>query len=200
MPFLGMQHLSPRTHSRRPHRVLVLGVGNTLLQDDGAGVHVAETLRTDFRGDWLRAGCEPEIVDAGTVGLALLPLIEDAATLIVVDAAELGAAPGTLRVFPDGQIDRLLSGKRRTVHEVALADLFAAAALRGRSPARRALIAIQPGCTDWGLNPTPAVAAAIPRACAAVWALLRKWQTQPREAPGGRVPERRIGPAERRIA
>jgi hydrogenase maturation protease len=187
-----MQHLSPRTPTRQPHKVLVLGVGNTLLQDDGIGVHVAEALRTDFRGDWLRAGFEPEIVDAGTVGLALLPLVEDTGELIVVDAAELGAAPGTLRIFYDGRIDRLLSGKRRTVHEVALADLFAAAALRGRSPARRALIAIQPGCTDWGLSPTTAVAAAIPRACAAVWAVLRKWRAPRRQPPAKRVAERKI--------
>jgi hydrogenase maturation protease len=173
-------------------RALVLGVGNTLLQDDGVGVHVTETLRTDFRGDWLRAGCEPEFIDAGTVGLALLPALEDASAVIVVDATELGAAPGTVRLFRDGQIDRLLSGKRRSVHEVALADLFAAAALRGRSPARRALIAIQPGCTDWGLYPTPAVAAAIPRACAAVWTLLRTWHA-PRQQPiGRRAAERKI--------
>lgn len=183
---------SPRARSRQSQRVLVLGVGNTLLQDDGVGVHVTETLRTDFRGDWLRAGCEPEFIDAGTVGLALLPAIEDASAVVVVDATELGAAPGTVRLFRDGQIDRLLSGKRRSVHEVALADLFAAAALRGRSPARRALIAIQPGCTDWGLQPTPAVAAAIPRACAAVWTLLRTWLA-PRQQPiGRRAAERKI--------
>lgn len=164
-----------------------MGVGNILLQDDGAGVHVVDALRTDFRGDWLRLGLEPRFIDAGTVGLALLPTLEDADAVVVVDAAEIGLAPGALRVFHDGGIDRLLNGKRRTVHEVALADLFAAAALRGRSPARRALIAIQPGSTDWGLHPTLAVAAAIPRACAAVWALLRAWHSprhQIRAVPG----------------
>ena len=192
MPLPEMPRIPPRTKVRKPQAVLVLGVGNTLLQDDGVGVHVVAALRTDFHGDWLRAGCEPELVDAGTVGLALLPAIEDAATLVVVDATELGEPPGTVRVFRDGQIDRLLSGKRRTVHEVALADLFAAAALRGRSPARRALIAIQPGCTDWGLHPTPAVTAAIPRACATVWTLLRKWHAPRRQRPASQAAERKI--------
>ncbi|MDX1380066.1 MAG: hydrogenase maturation protease [Xanthomonadales bacterium] len=163
--------------------ILVLGVGNTLLQDDGAGVHVIEALSTTCR-HLLPAGAassdpaaaDIELVDAGTIGLALLPAVEAAAALIVVDAAVLGRAPGSLAVFRDRDIDRLLAGRRRSVHEVALADLFAAAALRGRLPARRALVAIQPGCTDWGLQPTPAVEAALPGACAAVADLLREWR------------------------
>lgn len=191
-----MNRFSPVTPSQPPRKVLVMGIGNSLMRDDGVGVHVVEALRTDFRGDWLRLALEPRIIDAGTVGLALLPRLEDADTVIVIDAAEIGLAPGALRVFLNGDIDRLLSGKRRTVHEVALADLFAAAALRGRTPARRALIAIQPGSIDWGLNPTPAVKAAIPRACGAVWALLKSWQAPRREqarhgpTPSGR--ERKI--------
>lgn len=180
-----------------PNNVLVMGIGNSLLQDDGVGVHVVDALRTDFHGDWPRPGLEPRIIDAGTVGLALLPTLEDADAVIVVDAAEIGLAPGALRVFHDGDIDRLLSSKRRTVHEVALADLFAAAALRGRSPARRALIAIQPGSTDWGLCPTPAVTAAIPRACGAVWALLKRWQAPRREHVRH---DRTVANRERRIA
>lgn len=192
-----MRRLPLTAEAAKPGKVLVMGIGNSLLQDDGVGVHVIDALRTDFHGDWPHPDCEPRIIDAGTVGLALLPILEDADAVIVVDAAEIGLAPGALRVFHDGDIDRLLSGKRRTVHEVALADLFAAAALRGRSPARRALIAIQPGSTDWGLNPTPAVAAAIPRACGAVWALLKRWQ-----APGHEHArhDRTVSNRERKIA
>lgn len=150
-------------------RILVMGVGNTLLQDDGIGVHVTEALRASG-ADGL------DLVDGGTIGLSLLPQIEDADAVIVVDASELGAPPGTLRVFRNAEIDRLLSGKRRSVHEVALMDLFSAAAIRGRCPSERALVAIQPGCTEWGLEPTPPVRAAIAEACAAVLALAREWQ------------------------
>jgi len=156
--------------------ILVLGVGNTLLQDDGAGVRVIEALNTTHRHLLPPAAAGAKLVDAGTIGLALLPEVEGAAALIVVDAAELGQAPGALAVFRDRDIDRLLAGRRRSVHEVALADLFAAAALRGRLPARRALVAIQPGCPDWGLQPTPAVQAALPGACAAVADLLHQWR------------------------
>jgi len=159
-------------------RVLVMGIGNTLLQDDGIGVHVTESLRTDYNGADPSPDPQLDLIDGGTIGLSLLPEIEDAAAVIVVDASELGEAPGTLRIFRGSEIDQQLSGKRRTVHEVALADLFAAAAIRGRSPARRALVAIQPASTELGLDLTPDVQAAIPRAREAVIGLARQWRAE----------------------
>ena len=149
-----------------------MGVGNALMQDDGVGTVVTERLAaaTPSRP-------ELDIIDGGTIGLSLLPQIEDADGVIVVDAAQLDAKPGTLRLFIDDEIDRQLSGKRRSVHEVALLDLFSAAAIRGRMPPRRALVAVQPACTEWGLDLTPAVAAAVPDACAAIERLVRQWLT-----------------------
>lgn len=164
-------NVSLTTGANTSSKVLVIGVGNTLLQDDGIGVRVAEALRAGGEDGF-------EIVDGGTLGLSLLPAVEDAEAVIVVDASELDAPPGAMRIFFGEAIDRQLSGKQRTVHEVALADLFAAAALRGRCPARRALLAIQPACTEWGLEPTEAVAAAIPEASAAVRALALRWREE----------------------
>jgi len=152
-----------------PKKILVMGVGNTLMQDDGAGIRVTELLEQG--GDELL-----DIVDGGTIGLSLLPRIEDADAVIVVDASELGEAPGTVRTFRNEEIDLLLSARKRTVHEVALLDLFAAAALRGRAPAERTLVAIQPGSTELGLESTPGVLAAIPRARDLVVALVRQWR------------------------
>ena len=77
-----------------PDTCLVVGVGNTLLQDDGIGIHIANFLRDDSR-----TPANYEIIDGGTIGLALLPDVEDADTLVIVDAAEIGEAPGTVRVF-----------------------------------------------------------------------------------------------------
>jgi hydrogenase maturation protease len=162
----------------KPMRVLVMGVGNTLLQDDGIGVHVAESLRADHRSDPAYFDTQLDIIDGGTIGLSLLPDIEDAEAVIIVDASEIGDRPGALRVFRDREIDIQISGKRRTVHEVALADLFSAASIRGRCPARRALVAIQPASTDLGLEPTTEVQAAIPEACAAIRALARLWREE----------------------
>ena len=150
-------------------KVLIMGVGNTLMQDDGVGVHVTESLKAQH------AAPESRILDGGTIGLSLLPEIEDADAVIIIDASEIGERPGTLRIFRNSEIDQQLSGKKRTVHEVALADLFAAASIRGRCPAERALIAIQPESTDLGLLPTPAVQAAIPGACDAIESMTRRW-------------------------
>jgi hydrogenase maturation protease len=153
-------------------RILVMGVGNALMQDDGVGSSVIQRLTESPEP-------EPglELIDGGTIGLSLLPQLEDADAVIVVDAAELNAPPGAVRVFLDGEIDRQLSGKRRTVHEVALLDLFSAAAIRGRMPARRALVAVQPACTEWGLDLTADVAAAVPGACETIRALAAAWST-----------------------
>ena len=151
--------------------VLVLGLGNTLLSDDGVGVHVVEALR-------VARGADDTVIlrDGGTLGLALLPELESAAALIVVDAAAFSAAPGEVRVFEGAAMDAQLAGKRHTVHEVNLVDLMGAAELSGVRPERRALVGIEPQSFEWGLAPTDAVAAAVPRACAAVNRLIAEWR------------------------
>lgn len=157
---------------------LVLGIGNSLLSDDGVGIHVITALdELRQRGGF---GHPARLRDGGTIGLALLSDIEESAALIVIDAMELGAEAGTLRCFTGTDMDRQLGGKKRTAHEVALADLMDAARLTGHVPERRALVAIQPGSTDWGLSPGPEVAAAVPRACGLVVELLEEWRNEPR--------------------
>lgn len=153
-----------------PKKVLVMGIGNTLLRDDGAGVHVTQSLRNRFAPDQ-----DIEIVDGGTLGLSLLPDIENSNCLIVVDAGEIGGQPGEIRVFENEEMDRQVSGRKSTVHELAISDLLDAANLTGHRPARRALVAIQPESCDWGLEPTDGVRAAIPRARAMVEELARRW-------------------------
>lgn len=155
----------------RSATILVLGLGNTLLSDDGVGVHIVEALRLEYGG---RAGID--LRDGGTLGLALLPDVEAADALILVDAAEVGGPAGDVRLFEGADLDRQLSGKKRTAHEVAAADLLDAATLTGCRPERRALVAVQPASTEWGLAPTSAVQAAIPAACARVRSLIERWQ------------------------
>lgn len=150
-------------------RVLVMGLGNRLLGDDAAGPLAIDALAADGRDR------RAVFLDGGTIGLALLPEIEDASALIAVDAALIGARPGTVRVFEGTAMDAQLGGCKRSAHEVALGDLLGAAALNGRLPARRALVAVEPVCTELALEPTPAVAAALPRMCAAVDELLARW-------------------------
>ncbi len=151
--------------------ILVLGLGNTLLSDDGAGVHVIDALKDRLEG------LESVVCrDGGTLGLELLPHVEEASGLVLVDASQIDGPPGTVRVFEGAQMDAQLGGRKRTAHEVAAADLMAAATLTGRRPERRALVAIQPKTTDWGLEPTAPVAQAIPVACTAILDLIDRWR------------------------
>lgn len=156
---------------------LVLGLGNILLSDDGVGVHIIKALgKLEEVGE---IGHVIALRDGGTIGLALLSEIEEFGSLIVVDAMELGERPGTVRAFQGSDMDRQLGGKKRTAHEVALADLMLAAQLAGFGPKRRALVAIQPASTRWGLAPTEPVHAAIPEACQIVMRLLDRWIDAP---------------------
>lgn len=153
-------------------RTVVLGVGNTLLRDEGVGVHVVACLQRRCPD----MACV-EFLDGGTLSFTLAGVMAGAEQLIVIDAAELDAPPGTLALYRDGEMDAYLGrGKRRSVHEVSLLDLLAIATLTDALPARRALVGIQPGTVDWGEAPSGAVAAAIPLACDMTLGLLREWR------------------------
>jgi len=161
-------------------KILVLGLGNTLLSDDGVGVHIVNAL--DHGGQRNDLNC----IDGGTIGLNLLPEVESADAVILVDATELGAAPGTVAVFEGEAMDTRLGGKKRTAHEVAAFDLIATASMLGRCPPRRALIGVQPSTTSWGLEPTEAVRSAIPEACNSVERLVQRWRAEVWAEPSAR--------------
>lgn len=157
--------------TRKKARTLVLGVGNTLLCDEGAGVHAVRFLQERF-GDT----AEAEFVDAGTLGFALAGLVQGVDGLIVIDAAQLGETPGTVSVFVGDAMDRFLRNNRKlSVHEVSLLDLLAVARLAEGLPARRALIGIQPQSFEWGERPSEPVAQAIPRVGALAMSLIEGW-------------------------
>jgi len=153
-------------------KTLVLGLGNTLLGDEGAGVYVVRALQEQYTD---RA--DVEFLDGGTLSFTLAGPIEDADSLIVIDATQLQASPGTVRVFESEDMDRFLGSHRKnSVHEVSLSDLMAIARLVEALPTRRALIGIQPEYLDWADAPTDAVACAIPVACDLAMELIGKWR------------------------
>jgi len=109
----------------------VCGIRNSLLSGDGAGPAVIDRLSSDPH---LRARITYR--DSGTVGLALLPEIEASNAFIAADAAEPGAPAGTVQVLLDEKMDAQPRGRKKTVHEVALADLPGVAMLAGTLPSR----------------------------------------------------------------
>ena len=154
-----------------PPSTLILGLGNVLLTDEAVGAAVLKALEP-----LARARPEVTLMDGGTLSFTLAGPIGDAAQLVVVDAAKMGQAPGTVRVLEDEAMDAQLSKHANSVHEVSLADLFDIAKLTDSLPARRALIGIEPERVDWGSQLTQAVAAAVPRAVAEIEALIARWE------------------------
>ncbi|MBI1175496.1 MAG: hydrogenase maturation protease [Sideroxydans sp.] len=152
-------------------KTLVLGIGNTLLRDEGAGVHAIHMLAQRMAGR-----DDIELMDGGTLSFMLAGAIEDAGQLIVIDAAQLDGEPGTTRVFEGAEMDAFVGGNRkRSVHEVSLIDLLMIARLADHLPEKRALIGIQPHDIDWGEAPSPSVAAAIQQACDHAMQLIEAW-------------------------
>jgi hydrogenase maturation protease len=152
-------------------RTLILGIGNTLLTDEGVGIHVLQALEPS-----LADSPDITLLDGGTLSFTLAGPIEEADALIVVDAANIKASPGEWKLFLGEEMDAFLMGNRKsTVHEVGLTDLRVIAILAGHWPEKRAMLAIQPDIVDWGEQATPAVAAAIPPVCAAIHELIKDW-------------------------
>lgn len=142
-------------------KTLILGIGNTLLADEGVGVVAMEELAARYG-----AREDMEFLDGGTLSFTLAVPISECDALLVIDAAELGATPGTVRSFEGEEMDRFLGENRKSsVHEVGLLDLRSVSLLTGHWPTRRALVAIQPALVGWGETLTPAVAAALPHIC-----------------------------------
>jgi hydrogenase maturation protease len=153
--------------------VLILGIGNTLLRDEGAGIHALNQLRSLL-------GEQDDItyMDGGTLSFTLAGPIEDATHLIVLDAAQLNQPPGKWQLFEGAQMDAFIGSNRKcSVHEVSLIDLMAIALLNDHLPQQRALIGIQPGEIDWGEFPSAAVTAAMPHICKQAMELLEEWRT-----------------------
>jgi len=153
--------------------ILVLGVGNTLLSDEGAGVHALHYLQA-------QTGEQANIsyLDAGTLSFTLADDIASADHLIILDAAQIDAEPGAVRVFENDDLDEFLRFGRRSVHEVGFADLMDIARLQGCLPVNRALIGIQPGDLGWGDRAGTAVAAAYPVVADLATGLMAKWSLQ----------------------
>jgi hydrogenase maturation protease len=129
-------------------RTCLIGLGNILMQDDGVGVHAAMKIEKRFRFT-----PEIDIVDGGTLGLTLLPLIGDYDRVLFVDAVEAGLEPGAIVVREGEQVPAFMESQV-SVHQAGLADLMYAARLSGVVPPAVCLVGIQPQSISLGLETT----------------------------------------------
>ncbi len=152
--------------------VAVLGVGNPLFGDDGAGIELLSRLASTA----LPAGVE--LLDGGTDGLFLLPFLEDAERLLVLDAADLGASPGTVAELDGAALPTVLRGSL-SAHQLGLLDVLGAARLRGREPGEIRIVAIQPATLSFGWGLSPAVESALPAALELALTVIARWTRTP---------------------
>jgi hydrogenase maturation protease len=134
-----------------PTQVLVLGLGNVLCGDDGAGV-VAVHL---FNHRYVSPG-GVYATDGGTLGLSLLPLVDGAERVILVDAIRADAPPGTLVRLTGAEVGPAVY-ERLSPHQIGVSDLLAGATLVGRYPTEVILLGIVPESIELGCQVTPAV-------------------------------------------
>lgn len=150
-------------------KTLVLGVGNTLLADDGAGVYAMQFLKDQYDLP------ETEFLDGDALSFTLTGAIAEATNLIIFDATQLDREPGYVGVFEGVEFQEFLMSGCHSLHEVGFADLIDITRLLDSVPDNCALIGIQPEYVDWSDRPGEAVRNAIPEAAAQGAALICKW-------------------------
>ncbi len=138
-------------------RVVILGIGNILMSDEGIGVHAVEALQQRFL-----LPDDVEVVDGGTTGMELLPDLQGADHLIVIDAVRVGVPPATVVRMEGDEVPAFFKTKL-SPHQVGLSDVLAALRFSGSAPGHVVLIGVQPVSLEVAMELTPKVAAQMDR-------------------------------------
>lgn len=137
-------------------RAVVLGIGNTILSDEAAGVRAAEALEQG----WLLPP-EVQVIDGGTSGMEMIEDLESADLLIVLDVVKAGQAPGTLVRIAGAAVPKFFR-RKLSPHQIGLPDVLASLELLGTMPAEIVVHGVEPVSLELGTEMTQTVAAAVP--------------------------------------
>jgi hydrogenase maturation protease len=139
-----------------PQQVLILGVGNLLLKDDGFGVHLVNSLKDTVFPENIK------VLEAGTVSHQLIPLFHEVDFLIVVDVVEAGDTPGSVFRFSPEDM-KFASEQKVSLHQISLVDVLHMAEMTGRKP-QTVIIGVQPkDVSSWSLELSDELKAVIPK-------------------------------------
>jgi hydrogenase maturation protease len=142
--------------------VLVLGIGNILMKDDGVGVHIAARMME--MGDDIPANVE--VMDGGTAGFDLIPLMRDREKIIIVDALSMDDAPGSVYRFrPD---DAVSSRRGYSLHEVGILEVIRTLRMLGDNPEIEIIGIVPEDISTMEIALSDAVMGAVPGAICAV--------------------------------
>ncbi|HIE13123.1 MAG TPA: hydrogenase maturation protease [Desulfotomaculum sp.] len=152
-------------------RLLILGVGNVLLKDEGVGVHAVRELK--------KRNYPPEvsIVDGGTAGLDLLYLVEDASRLIIIDATNGDAEPGAIFRFSPEELDDYVPSVSSSLHQIGLLEVLHLGRAMGVLPPT-VIFGVQPAVIDWGMELSQEVSRRLPQLVSLVEEEVNNWLSQ----------------------
>ena len=167
------RHIAKRARPTKP-RAAVLGVGNPLMCDDGAGIEVLEALRKMT----LPSGVE--ILDCGTGGMTLLHALADYRAVVIVDAVDFGGKPGEVKSFSPDDAVSIKELKRLSLHEGDAFETIVLARRLGQCPDRITICAIQPKRIEPRQGMTGAVRSSIPELASQVRLALKRLLTRRR--------------------
>jgi hydrogenase maturation protease len=147
--------------------LLILGVGNLLLRDEGIGVHVANRLKS------MELPPDVEVIDGGTGGFDLIDYIEGRKKVVVVDTVKGGEAPGTIYRFGIDDIE-VTPKIPWSLHDIDLTDTIRVADRLGKRPDDMVIIGVEPKDMELGLELSPEIEEQIPKVIALVMDEIRK--------------------------
>jgi hydrogenase maturation protease len=160
-----------------PAPAMLIGLGNLILGDEGVGVHAMRRLEAEYA-----FAPAVELVDGGTSGLDLLPLLKDQQRLLLIDALAADAPPGTIRVIRNQEIRSALTEKV-SLHHLGIADLLALAELLDCAPPEIVLIGVVPERMEMALGLSERLRERLPEVIDTARAVLRAWGIDSRPAP-----------------
>lgn len=135
-------------------KTLIIGFGNLLMGDDGAGIHAIQRL----------AACslpsQTEVIDGGVNSFAALAEIHDAARVIFIDAMQSGGQPGDIYRFTLDDLEALPTGEALSIHDFSLFDSLNVYKKLGKLPTV-VIYGIEPETLEWGLDLSPRANAAV---------------------------------------
>lgn len=152
--------------------IVVLGVGNILLTDEGLGVHVVEDLKANYT-------FTPQIslIDGGTMGMELLTYMRGMKKILLIDAVNGGEAPGIIYEFPHRELEQYFTD-HISVHEVGMQDILRIRAIQENPLEDAIVIGVEPESLDVGFEPSAPVQKALPEVKDRVLRVLREWGVQ----------------------
>lgn len=151
-------------------KITIIGIGNTLYQDEGIGVHVIPYLEELFEKDTMI-----EIIEGSTDGMRLLGPVEDSSHLIVIDAINAGKDEGTIITLLDDEIPAYY-GVKMSIHQLGFQEVLFASKLRERYPEHIVMFGMQPSSLEFGIGLSAVNAEKLPQLINLVAAQVEHWR------------------------